>query len=169
MAGLDLFAAALRALIGKGAFVRRDLSRRALFISDYKRRRKADEVERIETRLNARGWQVTYVDSLALLDWLYPDYQDFFASLPAFELAGLPENTKGLLRIFQRHQAVFHPEMLNEAREALLRWDAGENSQLLVQAGKALAVSLRKREPVPGFFIPLLGTMQDVTREVQVC
>lgn len=169
MAGLDLFAAALRALIGKGAFVKRDLSRRALFISDYKRQQEADRVPQIEARLNARGWQITYVDSLALLDWLYPAYQDFFASLHAFESAGLPENTKGLLRIFQRHQAAFLPEMLNEARAALLRWDAGENSQLLVQAGKALAVSLRRGEPVPGFFIPLLGTMQDGTREVHVC
>ena len=169
MAGLDLCAAALRALIGKGAFVRRDLSRRALFISDYRRRQKADEIERTEARLNARGWQVTYVDSLALLDWLYPAYQDFFASLQAFESAGLPENTKGLLRIYQQHQAIFLPEMLNEARAALLRWDAGENSKLLVQAGNALAVSLQKRGPVPGFFIPLLATMQDESKEVQVC
>lgn len=169
MAGLDPVAAALRALIGKGAFVRRDLFRRALFISDYRRRQKADEVERIEARLNARGWQITYVDGLALLDWLYPSYQDFFGSLYAYGSAGLPENTKGLLRIFQQHQAVFLPGMLYEARAALLHWDAGENSQLLVQAGKALAVSLRKKEPVPGFFIPLLGTMQERTREVQVC
>ena len=169
MAGLDLCAAALRALIGKGAFVRRDLSRRALFISDYRRRQKADEIERTEARLNARGWKITCVDSLALLDWLYPAYQEFFAGLQALESSKLPENTRGLLRIYRRHQAVFHPEMLDEARAALLRWDAGENTQLLVQAGNALAVSLRKREPVPGFFIPLLGTMQDGTREVQVC
>ena len=169
MAGLDLFAAALRALIGKGAFVRRDLSRRALFISDYRRRQEADEIQQIEARLSAEGWLTTCVDGLALLDRPYPAYQEYFDGLSAKNPAGLSDNSKGLLRIYQRHQAVFLPEMLDEARAALLRWDAGENAQLLVQAGNALAVSLRKREPVPGFFIPLLAAMQDESREVIEC
>lgn len=145
--------AALRALMGPGAFLRRDLKRRALFVSDISRKLDPEGLAALTQRLSQAGWRADTEQGLLLIDLSFSGYQRVFHRLADSQPR---ENSHGLARIFARHAAAFTPDMLPEARLALLRYDAGETEALTRQAASALAISLRTNTPVPGFFIPLL-------------
>ena len=144
---------ALRALIGPGAFIRRDLHRRALFVTDAPRRLAPGQLAALHQRLLEAGFRVDHQQGLLLLDLSFSGYQQVFSRI-ANPQPETPAN--GLARLFALHAAAFTPDMLGEARLALLRYDAGETEALTRQAANVLAVSLRQKAPVPGFFIPLL-------------
>lgn len=148
---------ALRALIGPGAFIRRDLHRRALFVSDINRRLSSESLAALQQRLLEAGWHTVLQDGLLFLDLFFAGYQQVFHRIAK----GQPDPpAHGLARIYARHKTAFTKDMLPEARLALLRYDAGETEALLRQAANALALSLRQKAPVPGFFIPLLEGMR---------
>lgn len=145
--------AALRALMGPGAFLRRDLKRRALFVSDISRKLDPEGLAALTQRLSQAGWHSDTDQGLLLMDLSFSGYQQVFRRLADSQPR---EDSHGLARIFARHAAAFTPDMLPEARLALLRYDAGDTLALIRQAASALALSLRQKAPVPGFFIPLL-------------
>lgn len=145
--------AALRALMGPGAFLRRDLKHRALFVSDISRKLDPEGLAALTQRLSQAGWCADTEQGLLLIDLSFSGYQRVFHRLADSQPR---ENSHGLARIFARHDTAFTPDMLPEARLALLRYDAGETEALTRQAANALAISLRTNTPVPGFFIPLL-------------
>lgn len=157
-AGLDGPARALREAIGAHGFVRRDLARRALFVSDWPRRADSGVARGIRQALSDQGWQFRLEGGLALMDWPLAGYQRFLDSLDASCGTAQGANA-GLLRIYRRHPAVLTEDMLAQARLAILLWDAGEAGMLTELAGRALAVSLRRKEPVPAFFAPLLASL----------
>ena len=144
---------ALKGIIGDAAFLRRDLKRRALFVSDVNRRLKGQALDALLLRLAAAGWHGFIQEGLLLLDLSFPGYQRIFHRMTSAQSGDLAH---GLARIFARHETAFTADMLGEARLALLRYDAGEAESLIRQAARALAVSLRSKAPMPGFFIPLL-------------
>lgn len=155
MAGLDGAAAELRGLIPAGAFIRRDRKRRALFVSDFPVRVSGGEVLGTARRLEGAGWQADLREGLALLDWPLEGYRRFFASLPQTE-GPAPWPLSGLCKLLEKHPAPLDGEMLMEARLALLLWDGGKTEALSRLAGESLAVRLRRREPVPPFYLLLL-------------
>lgn len=153
MAGLNRAAAGLSALLGPGVMLKRDRARGALFVSDYARRLPPEEIAPMEKRLRENGWLVGRRGSLRLLDWPYAGYRDFFEGLSPGEAAG---QAAGLARILSRHPASFDEGMREQAREALLLFDAGETGRLAAVAGGALAVCLREKKPLPAFYARLL-------------
>lgn len=158
MAGLNKAAAGLRALLGPGVMLQRDKARRALFVSDYARRLPPEEVLPLEERLREAGWLVSRLGSLRLLDWPCAGYRAFFEGLAP---AGASPQATGLINILSRHPSSFDEGMLREAREALLLFDAGETERLMDKAGGALAACLRKKTPLPAFYLLLLTAAPD--------
>lgn len=157
MAGLKAVQARLRAIVGPGPFIRRDTSMRALFASDAKARMDAKTYEDTAQRLREAGFIIQDMDTHLLIDWPYAGYAAFFDQL----LADAPQNVAhSLARIYARHQGLFTPGMQDDARLALRRWDAGYTRALTKQAGERLAISLRTKQPVPSYYLPLLLTMK---------
>ena len=157
MAGLKAVQARLRAIVGPGPFIRRDTSMRALFASDAKARMDAKTYEDTAQRLREAGFIIREMDTHLLIDWPYAGYAAFFDQL----LADAPQNVAhSLARIYARHQGLFTPGMQDDARLALRRWDAGHTLALTKQAGERLAISLRTKQPVPSYYLPLLLTMK---------
>lgn len=160
MAGLKAVQARLRAIVGPGPFIRRDTSMRALFASDAKARMDAKTYEDTAQRLREAGFIIQDMDTHLLIDWPYAGYAAFFDQLLADMPAQAREEAHGLARIYARHQGLFTPGMQDDARLALRRWDAGHTRALTKQAGERLAISLRTKQPVPSYYLPLLLTMK---------
>ncbi len=160
MAGLDAAAGELRGLMGGIGFVRRERKQRALFVSDFPALLVREEALALKTRLEQAGWLVKVKNSLALLDWPLSGYQRFFSSLQATG-GSAPWPVSGLCRILEKHPAMMDESMLDEARTALLLWNFGATGALVRLAGESLAVNLRKKLPVPPFFLFLLHNTRD--------
>jgi hypothetical protein len=149
MPGLEGAARELRGIIGKGAFIRRDRLRRALFLSDYPRLR-AGEAPAVTGRLGEAGWRLTLSGGLALLDWPLTRYAAFFACLD--KAPGRGEDEPGLCPILRLHEAPMAEGMLDEARQVLLMWAGDEKKALKRRAEDALGTALRQKEKVPAFY-----------------
>ena len=148
----------LRALLKGRGFIRRDLFRRALFVSDYAHRQDAVTTAALDSLLRENGWQVQRENGLTLVDLPYEGYQTLFSSIARSQ--GEPRAI-GLSALFARHETAFLPNMLSDARQALLQWDAEEEGALNTQAGAALAVALREKTPVPSYYPLLLNTYKE--------
>lgn len=154
---------ALRAEFGPLAFVRRDLKRRALFVSDIPARLQENELAALLARLKTQGWQTALRRGLLLLDWPWEGYRAFFGQLAENGASA----DDGLARLYARHECRFDEIMLPEARETLLLWDAGNTARLRALAGAALAVALRRKQAPPAFY-PILLT-RDPEKEEPRC
>lgn len=142
----------LKALLGPDYFIRRDLARRALFVSDYPKRAPEETARRLHQSLMERGFVLRMERGLALIDWPFEGYKAFFDSLKGTPCA---DNTGGLKQIYLRHPLGFNRDMLEDARLAVLSWDSGTQAELEKRAGEALALALRKKTPAPLYY-PLL-------------
>lgn len=169
MTKLDSMARKLKTLLGQNGFVRRDRKGRALFVSDYPARLSPEQQNTQKNRLREAGFEVVYQDGLALIDWPYAGYLDFFKSLSDKIRSGGLEGRDGLARIFERHPLSFTETMLPDARAALLLWDRGQMERLRIQAGAALAAALRQKTPVPLYYPLLLSETTDQKKEDPLC
>lgn len=160
MAGLKAIQVRLRAIVGQGHFIRRDTSLRALFASDARARMDAKTYENTARKLREAGFMIQEMDTYLLIDWPHAGYAAFFDQLLANAPAQATQTAHGLARIYARHEGAFTPGMLDDARLALRRWDAGQTQALVIQAGEQLAISLRTKQPVPSYYLPLLLTIE---------
>lgn len=167
MGRLNRQAEALRSLTGPGAFIRRDLRQRALFVSDAPRTLPRDAYQNLTDRLRESGWQLKESGRLLLLDLSYEGYLKLIGQLggmpqlpesPGFQHPKAKE-ALGLLRILMRHQGCFTPDMLPLCREALHLWDREDLPALLRLAGESLAIALRQKTSPPSFFVPLIASI----------
>ncbi|MDD4080047.1 MAG: hypothetical protein PHP02_01365 [Eubacteriales bacterium] len=157
MAGLDKDALSLKALLGGRGFIRRDRSRRALYVTDAPRLMGADAWKNTRARLNAAGYTHGLENGLAYISWDYPRSLAFSQALLVPEGWEDGEGSlAGFCRILGRHEGAFAPEMLPGFLHCLSLWDKGEEGALRREAEAKLAHALRERSPLPEYLLPLL-------------
>ncbi len=162
IAGLDAQALALKTLLGGPAFVRRDRSGRALFVSDAPRRLGADAWEKARARLEAAGCTLELSGGLAFIGWDIGRSRAFCRGLdiPA-GWEGREDSLSGFCRVLARQRTAFEEGMLPHFHRCLLLWDGGQEEALRLAAETALAGVLRERRPLPAYLLPLLLTLPE--------
>lgn len=166
MARLDGHIRAITALIGPGAFVRRDNQGRALFVTDAARTLPDNRLAEVQKRLAQAGYLIRDDKGLLLLDWPQEGYQQFLQQLDSTNsqpanVAPTPHQPEieGMLAILQRHPGVLTADMLPLFLKALHLWDREQTLPLLRLAGESLAIALRNKKSPPPFFVPLLTNL----------
>ncbi len=139
----------LRGILGSFGFVRRDRHEGALFVSDFPARNPGDAA-RLSGILKDAGWETRVDGGLCRINFTHGKARAFLASLPAREPG------PGLAAILCRHARETRDADGADLRRAVKMFDGGNLDSLSRMAGNALAVALRQKERVPGFYAALL-------------